>query len=240
MRRKYFINVLLITTVYIAILVIRSSEVFAYQIDPELIDRYLRSQDIPHDVPGRLFLSDDEIHIAAGYLYAKGADPTDYNFQHPPLVKYFYGFSTIATQNPLLVQIVFGLLLILTTYFLSIKLFGREKLYVSLIPSILLISDPLTMTLAAKALLDLPQALFALLFLISMLFFPKNVYWQGISLGLFIASKFWGAALFFFIFIAAFNLFIKKISLKQIIIIFVIALLFFSLTYLVSFFLVLL
>src|SRR3989344_3502441 len=91
------------------------------------------------------------------------------------------------------------------------------------------------MTLAAKALLDLPQALFALLFLISMLFFPKNVYWQGISLGLFIASKFWGAALFFFIFIAAFNLFIKKTSLKQIIIIFVIALLFFSLTYLVSF-----
>ena len=49
------------------------------------------SQDIPHEVAGkRLFLSDSEIHIASGYLYALGNNPITFNFQHPPFIKYGY------------------------------------------------------------------------------------------------------------------------------------------------------
>ncbi len=93
--------------VYLGWLAVFQPQVYTYRFDPVLINSYLQSQDIPHEVDQRVFLSDGEIHIAAGYLYAKGADPTVYNFQHPPLLKYLYGLSILVFHNPYFVQLFF-------------------------------------------------------------------------------------------------------------------------------------
>lgn len=186
--------ILLIIISYFIVLFLNKSTVFSYRFDQNLIERYERSQDIPHEVKGRIFLSDSEIHIAAGYLYVTGNDPTEYNFQHPPFIKYLYGLSTIFFGNPYIVQIAFGIALLILTYMLSFKLFGKSL--VSIIACILLLVDPLFISLSSDALLDLGQSPFALSYLLSFIYLPGNYIVQGISLGILSGSKFWGLSLF--------------------------------------------
>ena len=108
----------LIITVYLIVLFFRNPNIFSYKFDTSLVKKYLCSQDISHEPPcKRLFLSDEDIHIAAGYLYAKGSDPIVYNFQHPPLIKYLYGYSIILFHNPYFVQIGLGILFLFNILF---------------------------------------------------------------------------------------------------------------------------
>ncbi len=164
--------------------------------DPHLIGRYYLSQDITHEVDGkRLFLSDDEIHIAAGYLYSMGADPTEYNFQHPPLIKYMFGFMTRLTDNPYLVQVVLSLLLLLLTYFLGFTVSRSWK--GALLASALLAIDPLFISFSTLALLDLGQSVLVISYLIVSVIYTRKYWLQGIILGLLLTSKFWAGSLFF-------------------------------------------
>ena len=140
-------------------------------------------------------MSDSDTYAATGYLYAKGEDPTKYNFQHPPLVKYLFGFSTLLTGNPFYVQILFGLSLLFLTYFLGNRIFKNRIL--AFIPVLLLLVDPLFGSMMTETLLDLGQAVFAFGYIILMLFYPESYILSGVVLGLFAASKFWSTAIIF-------------------------------------------
>lgn len=188
--------VIVICVIYVQSLIIHKQNPFNYRMDPHLIGRYYLSQDIPHEVDGkRVFLSDDEIHIAAGYLYSMGADPTEYNFQHPPLIKYMFGFMTRLTDNPYLVQVVLSLLLLLLTYFLGFTVSRSWK--GALLASALLAIDPLFISFSMQALLDLGQSVLVISYLIVSVIYTRKYWLQGIILGLLLTSKFWAGSLFF-------------------------------------------
>jgi hypothetical protein len=235
---KKILPYLLITLAFCVLLIIKYPQAVSYKFNQNLVHDYLRSQDINDPlglIKDRIILSDSDIYIATGYLYAKGEDPTNYNFQHPPLVKYLFGFSTLLTGNPFYVQIFFGLTLLFLTYFLGTKLFKNTA--VSLVGAGLLLIDPVFGGMMYQALLDLGQAVFALAYVILMLFYPESYIMQGLILGLFAASKFWSTAALIVILIFVFKLFIRKekINMRKTGLSFVIAFLVFSLTYLKSF-----
>ena len=189
-------SLFLLLVFYTLILFLFHFDKLSYQFNPNLIPLYLRSQDIPHEVAGRVFLSDEEIHQAAGYLYIKGADPTTYNFQHPPLVKYFYGLGIKLFNNPYLPQFLISFGVIIITFLIGLKAF--RNIYIPFIGTLLLITDPLFQEISTGLYLDMAQTLFGLIFIYLRLFKPKHIFWAGLSLGLMTASKFWTPALFVF------------------------------------------
>ena len=208
---KKLIPYALIAIIFFGFLFLKHPNIFSYKFDQNLISDYLRSQDIEdkgNAIDNRVFLSDSDLYLASGYLYAKGADPTGYDFQVPALIKYLFGFSTILFGNPYYVQIVFGLLLLWLTYFLGTKLFKNRA--IALTGTGLLLIDPVFGGMMDGALLDLGQTVFALSFVILVFFYPKSIILQGIVLGLFAASKFWSTAVIFVFLVMAYKVFIRK------------------------------
>lgn len=202
--------------------------------DPQLISRYHLSQDIPHEVNGkRVFLSDDEIHIAAGYLYSVGEDPVDYNFQHPPLIKYLFGFMTRATGNPYLVQVLLSLGLLILTYDLAQRISCSEMVALSSIT--LLAFDPLFISFSTQALLDLGQSVLIALYLISSQYYPRKYWLRGVILGLLLTSKFWAGSLFFLVLLNGYLMLKRVFRVKEFIYQLGIGFLVFCVVYLRSF-----
>jgi hypothetical protein len=229
---------LLITLAFGLLLFFKHPQIFRYKFNQNMIQDYLRSQDIedPNDtIKNRITISDSDIYIVTGYLYAKGVDPTLYNFQHPPAIKYLFGLSTLLTGNPYYIQIIFGLALLYLTYYLGLKLIKNPL--ISLIAPGFLLIDPVFGGMMDGALLDLGQAFFALDYVILMLLFPESYIAQGLVLGFFAASKFWSTAIIFVILTLAYKLFLRKekIDLKKLGLSFLVAAAIFLLTYLVSF-----
>lgn len=124
---RHALVIMTVLIVYLVRLTLSDLSIFSYQIPVDLTEKYLRSQDIPHEVHGRIFLSDSDIHIAAAKQYALGADPTKYNFQHPPFIKYLYGFAYLLWGNPLLAQVVLGMILLIGTYGFGVRYGFRKK-----------------------------------------------------------------------------------------------------------------
>lgn len=234
---RKFIPYILITIVFGLFIGIWHKNSLAYKFNPTLIHDYLRSQDIEDPkglIKDRIIMSDSDTYQATGYLYATGSDPTKYNFQHPPLIKYLFGVSILLTGNPYWVQIIFGLIFLFLTYFLSSKVLMNR--IIKIIPPLLLIVDPLFGSMMTETLLDLGQAVFALGYIILVFFFPEAWIFQGIILGLFAASKFWSTAVVIVGLVYIFKLFIKKekINLSKVVLSFVLAFITFSLIYIVS------
>lgn len=229
---------LFITLVFFIFLLIFHPKAFTYKFNSGLVHDYLRSQDIEDPkglIKDRVILSDSDIYIATGYLYATGTDPTLYNFQHPPLVKYLFGFSTILTKNPFWVQVILGLALLCLTYFLGIKLFKNK--IIALGAAALLVFDPVFGGMMENAFLDLGQAVFSLGYLIVLFFFPQAFILEGIMLGLSLASKFWSTTVILVVLTFIYRVFIRreKLNYKKSMASFLIAFLVFALTYSVSF-----
>ena len=160
---------------------------------PYLLESYLRSQDIVHDVENRVHISDSHIYYASGVLYALGADPTVYNFQHPPLVKYLFGFSGIIFNSPFYIQLLFAIAIPVLIYLTGVKL---GKKLPGALASLLVFIDPLFIQLQSELLLDLGLAAFVMTFLYVCLFYPKQLTLQGILLAAAAATKFWSTAVF--------------------------------------------
>jgi len=191
---------------------VRSRELHKFSVSPEkIVSDYLRSQDIydPEEkIKDRIFVSDSSIYLGAGYLYAGGANPADYNFQHPPLVKYLYGFSLKAFGNPYPVSAVFAFLLIFLTFVVAYKL--TDKKSAAALAVLFVILDPLTAESVYNVYLDLGQTVFALAFVYSFLFKPKNFILQGILFGLLLSSKFWSTSLFLLLGLLIYKIFFLK------------------------------
>jgi predicted membrane-bound dolichyl-phosphate-mannose-protein mannosyltransferase len=188
-------------------------QIFSFTFSQTRIEQYFKSQDITRHVKGRVYLSDEDIHMAAGYLYVYGFDPTAYNFQHPPLIKYFYGYTIRFLGNPYLIQLFFGSALLALTYFGALLL--TKKTWVAYLACLFLIADPVFTDLSQHALLDLGQAVFAFGYVLAHIYMPGSFVLQGILLGAFAASKFWSTSLFFVMGIAVYKLLQKKFNPRQ-------------------------
>jgi predicted membrane-bound dolichyl-phosphate-mannose-protein mannosyltransferase len=213
MKKKDLWIVAGLILVYLLVLFSFKRNLFTYKFSKEIIDLYFHSQDITHDVPGRVFLTDSQIHEATGYLYIHGTDPTEFNFQHPPFIKYWYGLSILLFNNPFYAQIVMGILLILGTYLLG--KYGFHSAVISVTACLFLITDPLFLNLSTELLLDMGQAAFLLLYVVSLLYFPKRYVLSGILLGFAAGSKFWGAPLFFVALLTAYKWYKKELNIAD-------------------------
>lgn len=234
MLRKFVLPLVLLQLLYLISLFLMNKHVFTYRFNPEIVKRYLCSQDIPYEPAcPRVFLPDGDIHIASSYLYIKGADPTTYNFQHTPFLKYMYGLSIVIFNNPLILEIILGATLITCTYWLGFLLFSSS--FVSILASLFLIIDPLFQFLAGQASYELGQATFTLLYVILMIFLKDLFVLQGITLGLFAGTKYYGAAVFFTGIIFIYKVIHKKLKLKHYFLHLIIAFLTFTLLYTKSF-----
>src|SRR3989344_1975936 len=106
MTKKDFLTLFGIITIYLIILFSFKHNIFTYSFNSDLIKSYFCSQDIPYEpYCPRVWLSDEELHIAAGYLYATGSDPAEIDFQHMPLLAYLYGYSILIFNNPYFIEI---------------------------------------------------------------------------------------------------------------------------------------
>ena len=234
MKRYDAFIIIFLLLFYFVLLFAFKRHVFTYNFELNLITRFLHSQSIPHEVAGRIFLSDEDVYIASGYLHAAGNDPTSFVFEHPPLIKYLFGISILLFNNPYWIQIAFGILFIILTYLLGKYAF--KKTVISVLACLFLIIDPLFLDVSGQALLDLGQAVFSLAYLIAFLYFPGNIILQGIILGFFASSKFWPAALFFFLVLNFFDfLRNKKVKFKKVFLTLFVTFIVFSMTYLKTF-----
>ncbi|OGK19850.1 hypothetical protein A3C23_04055 [Candidatus Roizmanbacteria bacterium RIFCSPHIGHO2_02_FULL_37_13b] len=235
MKRNRTIALLVgITCLYLFTLYTTNKSIFSYVFNPDLIHKYYLSQDIPHEVAGkRLFLSDTEIYLASGYLYANGLDPTKINFDHPPLIKYLYGISILLFMTPFPIEIGFGIMILSLSFLLGRKIFKNWQ--IPTFACLILIIDPLFLDMTALPLLDFGQTAFMLLYLFTILFYRRNILLVGLTLGLFAASKSWITPVYFLIVISAFQIYKKEFNLKnmmsQIMIAFVIYCSFYLITF---------
>lgn len=203
--KNNWIHVLILLLLYTFIVSNFGNDIFKQKFDKKLISRYFLSQDITHEVLGRrLFLSDSDVYTATGYLYAHGFDPSKYNFEHPPFIKYLFGISTLLFNNPLVAQFILGSLLLASLYVLGLNLYRDQN--IAFLAGILLLFDPLFIDVSRLALLDIGQALLAILYFSSIFFNKKNYVLQGVLLGLFAGTKFWVSPLFF---VSLFFVFLK-------------------------------
>lgn len=231
---KKFIPLIFIITLYILLLLILKPRIFSYKFDKSIIKQYLCSQDIPYEPPcKRIFLSDGDIHIAASYLYITGSDPTEFNFQHTPFIKYLYGLTILITNNPFLLEVILGIIYLLLTYLISLKVFKSNL--IAEVSTLLLSIDPLLLSITNEISLELGQACLLLIYIYWSLYRKDNIIIQGIILGLFASAKFWGAVPFFMMFIYGYKIIKKEFNFKNFLLHLIIGFITYSLTYLKTF-----
>lgn len=228
-----YLTILLVFTLFFFYL---NKDFLFQKFDSEVVNRYLRSQDIldkENVIKDRIFVSDEEIYIASGFLYANGASPTEYNFQHPPFIKYLFGLSVKYFNLPLLPNIFFAGLLLLEVFLLG-KLVFKSDL-IGLLSSLLLLFDPVFKEVAIYALLDLGQIVFLLGFILTTFFWKKHWIGQGVLLGLAVASKFYSPVMIFLGIIYMCKILTKQFDLKLEALVLTVALVTFASTYTISF-----
>lgn len=209
---------------------------FLQKFDPQVVLNYQRSQDIldtENKIKDRIFISDADIYTASGYLYATGSDPREFNFQHPPFIKYLFGISSKYFNLPLLPNLLFAFILLTEIYILGKLVFKSEL--IGLLSSLLLMFDPVFKEVSTYALLDIGQIVFLLGFLITTLYYKKHYIGQGILLGLAVASKFYSPVIIILGLIYIYKLLNKKFELKTEIKMLCFAFLTFCFTYISSF-----
>lgn len=235
-KRKSNLLHLLVLFIFFLFFIVSNKENLFQKFNPEVVSRYLRSQDIfdsEDEIKDRVFVSDADIYISAGYLYTNGEDPRSYNFQHPPFVKYLFGYSSKFFNLPFLPNIFFAGIFILEVYLLGKLLFKSE--IVGLLSSILLMFDPVFKEVVVYALLDLGQMIFILGFLITTFFYKKNYIIQGVLLGLACASKFYSPVVIFLGIIYLYKFYTKNLNFRRELLVLFFAFLTFLFSYVVSF-----
>jgi len=228
-----YLTILFVFTLFFFYL---NKDLLFQKFDLGVVNRYLRSQDIldkENVIKDRIFVSDEEIYITSGFLYANGASPIEYNFQHPPFIKYLFGMSAKYFNLPLLPNMLFAGLLLLEVFLLGKLVFKSE--IVGLLSSLLLLFDPVFKEVTIYALLDLGQMVFLLGFILTTFFWKKHWIGQGVLLGLAVASKFYSPAIIFLGIIYIYKILTKQFGLKREILMLIVALVTFASTYTISF-----
>ena len=115
---------------------------------------------------------DPELYALAGWLYIHGVSPSEFNFEHPPLAKFFIGISEVLFHSPTAINAFFGLATLLVVYLLSIRLFGET--FFALIPVYMLSLEKLFLGAARTSTLDIYSAFFISLSVLIFLYTVKN------------------------------------------------------------------
>lgn len=115
---------------------------------------------------------DAELYALAGWLYIHGVPPSEFNFEHPPLAKFFIGVSEVLFQSPTSMNAFFGLATLLVVYLLSIRLFG--KTFFALIPVYMLSLEKLFLGAARTSTLEIYSAFFISLSVLMFFYAARN------------------------------------------------------------------
>ncbi len=148
-----------------------------------------------YNVPKNEFrgtMDDPELFSLAGIRYIEGADPSIINFEQQPLAKYFFGISILLFGNAAIIQLIFGICLLIATFLLARLTLNSKVL--ALIPPLILSLDPLFREQLHQVYLDMFLSLTSVIFLI--LFYksldkPKLRKFAMIILGIVGLSKSW-------------------------------------------------
>ena len=140
----------------LAIFIFRLMEIFSIKFDPIALSKEYED----FILKGKLF-SDDKLYAYAGWLYIQGKSPDVINFEHPPLAKYFIGFSEVIFKNPTMLGFIFSLLTLIVLYIISKK---ALKTFPFTIFSVLMLSlDKLYIGFSSSSMLDVYLIFFTLL-----------------------------------------------------------------------------
>ncbi len=180
-------GILVLIIYYLSAFIISRKSYFLKKFDPEYFGQlYTNSQYVIGDrsIGG---IGDDGLYAFAGYYYffQKG-DVSSVNFEHPPLGKYLIGLSIYLFQNENVINLVYYFLLMITTYFLALKL-TKNKI-ISILSVFILSINPLLLDHLIRSQLDLPFTLFFILAFYTFLCSLDN------HKLIFISSFFWGLA----------------------------------------------
>lgn len=131
-------------------------------------DIYSHSQYVEGESAQRS-IGDDGLYPFAGYYYITGGDPSQVNFENPPIGKYLIGSSILVFGNENIIYLFYALAILGVTYALS-KHVLKNTLYALLVVTILSVSSffqiqfiPSNTNQLSVALLDLPLTVFFLL-----------------------------------------------------------------------------
>ncbi len=155
---------------------------------------------------GSTGIGDDGLYTFAGYYYLSGGDPTQVNFEHPPLGKYLIGISIFLFNNENVIYIFYTLLLFIGIFLLANAILKNYNLALL---AVLLVSItrffqiqylPVNTQQYSITMLDLPLTLF---FIFSLVFFLKGAasvkfyYISSLFLGFAFTTKFFPALILF-------------------------------------------
>jgi hypothetical protein len=144
-------------------------------------------------------IDDGTLYQYAAHAYSQREDPTTVNFEHPPLAKYFYAASLVATKRVHLFNIIlFALCLILFSRLLSY--FKLPTVFRLLAIIHLAIISSLDYHVGA-VLLDMPTLFWSLLFFVILFSAQENnkkYTGLGLALGGFIATKYFFPIVFLY------------------------------------------
>lgn len=186
-KKIIWFGILVFIILNLTVFIVTRKSYFLRKFDPvSLGELYTNSQYVIGDrsIGG---IGDDGLYAFAGYYYffQKG-DISSVNFEHPPLGKYLIGLSIYLFQNENVINLVYFVLLMITTYFLALKL-TKNKI-ISILSVFILSINPLLLDHLIRSQLDLP---FTLFFILAFYTFLSSLVNHKF---IFISNFFWGLA----------------------------------------------
>jgi len=203
---------------------------FFQKFDPKGLENlYQHSQFSQNPADRTEIIRDHDLYAYSGWHYFKTADLSTVNIEHPPLGKYLIGLSILLFNNQNIMQIFLAIIFLWVSFLLGFRLLKNP--WLALLVPLTLIYENLFIKQTTQSLLDLPQAAMISLFCWSALR-KKSPLLLGLLLGTVSSIKFPAAAIIlglsFLIHSALTN---KRQSIKAGIVVLIIALAFYLLTY---------
>ncbi len=188
---KLFFGILVF---YVIAIIAANRDLFFSKFDPEYWkDKYDHSQwGLPLSVRT---IGDDGLYLYQGYALTRGADPTRFNAEVPPLGKYLIGMSIATFGNGYWFGLITNISLLVLFYALAKKLFPTG--FIALALTTLVATDPLITDQYRLTMLDALQSVWLLLSLYCFIKYTENTQTRsilllasGVSLGFFAETKF--------------------------------------------------
>ncbi len=178
--------------IYALFIVFTNSSIFSSSFDPQKAQqRYFNSAYVKGDKADYI-LSDSQLYATEGFfLIQEGRDLKNITPGHPPLGKYLIGISTYIFGNPVWINFLFGLAVLLLIYLLTSQFFSQKIAFLTLI---VFSFEPLFLPTLTKTMLDVYLLFFSLLSIYFYILWLKkdkftHIFISQLSLGLAFSSK---------------------------------------------------
>lgn len=205
---------LLFTILFLLLsIILRNLKNYQKKFDSEkLANIYNQSQFVKNPKDRKSFIADHDLYAYAGWHYLKTGKLNSINIEHPPLGKYLIGLSVFIFDNQNIGQIFWGILFLFLLYKLSFKVLKHKPF--ALLVVLFFCQEKLFQNQLSYSLLELPLAVFLLMFLLLIQAKnKKNKKWflmlKGVILGAISSIKYPTTALVAFITLISFY-YIKK------------------------------